>query len=625
MNYSPILYWYNIKNTLLIVKEPWYATEGVTWSSGDETIATVSAGVVTPLKEGNVTITATTASGKTDTHTIEVYNRWGKEDAPISVETALAQIDTLNGAYSIGGYVTGVVSSTPSYNATYGSYTFEIVNVDTLTSTKTFKVYSGQSDTAPVFGDIVVVSGSFVYAYSTYEVTYYSSNNIECKIESITHNEYDYTVSYLDAEGAPFEGDVTVTGLDGKVAYGTNVTFTVSAPANHYVKSVSLNDEEITAVDGEYSFTSELINDITIVIGEVIAIEEVVISGETSVEVDGKITLTAVVTPSNAKVTNIVWSTENTENVSVIGNGLTCEVEGLLRGAATIKFDCEELAEPVEYAVTVTKTTSKVSVATFDFGANGDAEHADGGALEESVTYEDNAYSLVLSNNAKVYTSRDQQGNSCIKLGTSSVVGSFSFEVPEDVTEVIIYVAKYKTYETEVVINGSSTIINTSSNDGEYTPIKIDTTTTKTITFATASSSKARCMINTIEFIKVMPYVAPTSLTLGDSTLDLLAGDSYTLEATIEPAEATETNVVWTTNDEEVATVKNGVITAVGVGQATITAKLEGLIATCVVNVSLPELATITLNKTTATLGVGDSLQLTASANPSTASLEGLV
>jgi len=467
-----------------------------------------------------------------------------------------------------------------------------------------------------------VASGYYKKYNATYEITYGAT---DCVLESITHNEYDYTVEYLNSEEATFEGDAQVVGLGAKLTSGTNTTFTVEVPANHYIMNVLFNDKEITAENGEYSIVPVIINKITVIIGEVIAIEEVVISGETSVEVDGKITLTAVVTPSNAKVTNIVWSTENEENVNVVGNGLTCEVEGLSKGTATIKFDCEELAEPVEYAVTVTKTTSKVAVATFDFGANGSAAHEDGDALEASATYEDNDYSLTLSNNVKVYTSRDQQGNSCIKLGTSDKVGSFSFEVPEDVTEVIIYVAKYKDKDTEVVINGSSTIINTSSNDGEYTPIKIDTTTTKTITFATASSSKARCMINTIEFIKVMPYVAPTVLTLSDSTLDLLAGDTYTLEATIEPVEATETNVVWSTNKEEVATVKNGVITAVGVGQATITAKLEGLTATCVVNVSLPELATITLNKTTATLGVGDSLQLTASANPSTASLEGLV
>ena len=47
--------------------------------------------------------------------------------------------------------------------------------------------------------------------------------------------------------------------------------------------------------------------------------------------------------------------------------------------------------------------------------------------------------------------------------------------------------------------------------------------------------------------------------------------NSYTITATVFPSNATNKNLTWTTSDESVATVDNGVITAVGPGTATIT------------------------------------------------------
>lgn len=64
------------------------------------------------------------------------------------------------------------------------------------------------------------------------------------------------------------------------------------------------------------------------------------------------------------------------------------------------------------------------------------------------------------------------------------------------------------------------------------------------------------------------------------------------LTATLTPAGAT-TEVVWTSSDENVATVVNGNVTAVGVGSATITATAGvGVEATCAVTVTAPTILT---------------------------------
>lgn len=139
-------------------------------------------------------------------------------------------------------------------------------------------------------------------------------------------------------------------------------------------------------------------------------------------------------------------------------------------------------------------------LATFALGANGSASHNDG-TSKASYSETNNGYTLNLTSGTNMYTgARDAKGNSCIKLGSSSKAGSFKFTVPENVTEVVIYIAKYKANTTKISVNnGTSQTLTKSSNDGAYDVITIDTTTNKTITLTTQSGGY-RAMMNTIEF-----------------------------------------------------------------------------------------------------------------------------
>ncbi len=138
------------------------------------------------------------------------------------------------------------------------------------------------------------------------------------------------------------------------------------------------------------------------------------------------------------------------------------------------------------------------TLATFDFGANGSAAHVDGNDYGTAKEFTAGTYTLSLTGMSKVYgPAYDAKGNSCIKLGTSSKTGSFSFTVGENVTEVVIYVAQYKANTTKINVNGVDYTITTASNNGEYTAITIDTSVTKTVTFNTVSGG-VRCMIDSI-------------------------------------------------------------------------------------------------------------------------------
>ena len=90
------------------------------------------------------------------------------------------------------------------------------------------------------------------------------------------------------------------------------------------------------------------------------------------------------------------------------------------------------------------------------------------------------------------------------------------------------------------------------------------------------------------ETYTVVKGTSVNSITLDKSAVSLEVGDSVQLNATIEPADATNADVAWITSDAKVATVVNGVVTAIGKGSATITAKSYdgGASASCQVTVT---------------------------------------
>ena len=103
-----------------------------------------------------------------------------------------------------------------------------------------------------------------------------------------------------------------------------------------------------------------------------------------------------------------------------------------------------------------------------------------------------------------------------------------------------------------------------------------------TITVTTEDGCKTATCIVTVT-------VPVTGVKLNTETLELFTGGSATLTATVEPGNATNKAVTWSTSDNTVATVdENGTVTAVGAGEATITATAGGITATCVVHVRKP-------------------------------------
>lgn len=81
-----------------------------------------------------------------------------------------------------------------------------------------------------------------------------------------------------------------------------------------------------------------------------------------------------------------------------------------------------------------------------------------------------------------------------------------------------------------------------------------------------------------------------TGITLDKDTLTIARGETATLTATVEPADTTNT-IVWSSENDNIATVENGVVTAVGLGETTLTAACGDKTASCKVTVTKATIA----------------------------------
>ncbi len=141
------------------------------------------------------------------------------------------------------------------------------------------------------------------------------------------------------------------------------------------------------------------------------------------------------------------------------------------------------------------------------------------------------------------------------------------------------------------------------------------------------SNSNERLMVYSLpkqnnSYTTRVPYAKTPveSVSLNQITLHLVPQETAQLTTIITPENASNTKIIWATSNPEVATVDNGLVTAVGVGSAVIIATTEdgGFTATCNVTVSVP-VTGITLSETTLYMQPSDAKLLIVTIEPANA------
>ena len=110
--------------------------------------------------------------------------------------------------------------------------------------------------------------------------------------------------------------------------------------------------------------------------------------------------------------------------------------------------------------------------------------------------------------------------------------------------------------------------------------------------------------------------VEPERVELSQHSVSLLPGENVALTATVYPENTTNNAVTWISTDERVATVTEGKVTAVAVGDCYIIADCQGKRDTCSVNVHVVEPERVELSQHSVSLLPGANVVLTATVYP---------
>ena len=143
------------------------------------------------------------------------------------------------------------------------------------------------------------------------------------------------------------------------------------------------------------------------------------------------------------------------------------------------------------------------------------------------------------------------------------------------------------------IVNATGVILDKSASSivaGQTDIVTAVAEGTATITATTVDGGfTAICNVTVSQSIKSTVNV--TGVTLDQSATSIIAGQTDILTAAVEPADATNQAVLWSSSDTSIATVDSkGIVTAVAEGTATITATTidGGFIAICSATVTQP-------------------------------------
>lgn len=170
-------------------------------------------------------------------------------------------------------------------------------------------------------------------------------------------------------------------------------------------------------------------------------------------------------------------------------------------------------------------------------------------------------------------------------------------------------ITPYNATDPTIVWSSNNDSIAIVGQDGKVTAIKSGIAEIRAMT-TDGSDLSAIC--------RVSVHNPVTSVNLNINSAIMHVTESLTLQTICTPIDADDSSITWTSSNNSIVTVDNGIITAIGVGNAVVTASsVNGLYATCNVSVETTYAKSLTINKTSLSLVSGEQESLTATILPS--------
>lgn len=304
-------------------------------------------------------------------------------------------------------------------------------------------------------------------------------------------------------------------------------------------------------------------------------------------------TLVATVTPADATNKTVSWTSSNPSIASVDSKG---KVTGTGNGSATITAKAGD--KEATCAVTVTVLIESLSLnkteLTLDKGQSETlvAIIKPDDATENTVTWysDDPGVAAVVATSGKVIAMGGGQTKISAKVEGKIASCIVTVKVPVESitlsrTDITLDEGESITLKATVAPkDADNQAVTWSSSDGSIVSVDQDGTIHairqgSADILAKAGNIQATCSVTVVKRV--------TSVILDKESLFLLVGETSTLTATVLPDDATDKTVTWNSGNSSIATVENGVIKGVGIGETVITATAGFTTARCPVSVIL--------------------------------------
>ena len=590
--------------TLTATVAPANATnKSVTWTTSNPSVATVANGVVTAVGVGSATITATTTNGaKTASCAVTVAN----PIAAASADGTIGAFTDANGQTRLGIVVT-------LNGNKYAISMNEETDLSGLSGTYTKKVgshtYYNQADACQKFANNKT-DGTYNVANvwrlpTTTEMSYLVDLGGSAWDGTEGHQGYTWTIGsnslFLPAAGYYDNGGVASSDWGYYWTSGGG-TGNMLCFTSWY-----------TARIGSGGTTSGMPLRLFCQLPYVDVTSVTLSQAEAALTVGSTLTLIPTVAPADATNKTVTWTTSDAAVATVDGNGVVT-AQGL--GTATITATATNGTADTsdDLSTTCTVTVAAPINAVSEDGTIGAFTDANGQTrMGIVVTLNGNKYAISMSNETDIsglsgtYTKKVGDytyynfADACAKFANNQTDGSYNvanvWRLPTaaEFQNLIALGGSWNGTGYTWTIGGNSLFLPAAGY--------IDASSVSGVGYYWSSTQPQFLYFNNGSIFMInggtssgmplrlfcqLPYTAVTGVTLSPTEASLIVGETTTLTPTVAPATATDMTVTWTTSDASVATVTDGVVTAVGAGTATITVTTTdgSKTATCAVTVN---------------------------------------
>ncbi len=122
----------------------------------------------------------------------------------------------------------------------------------------------------------------------------------------------------------------------------------------------------------------------------------------------------------------------------------------------------------------------------------------------------------------------------------------------------------------------------------------------------------ASCKVSVVE-------TSVEKITLSKTEISLGVGDTEQITATVEPEDAENKNIDWYAEDENIVSVKEGLITGLKAGKTNVVVRIGSVESKCAVTVTAIPVTGITISPTTAEISENETIMLTVTITPDNA------